>query len=233
MKHTALHLIAVIILLFSSAGRASAQFKFLQRLFEPSIFRVTDELRKYIRTELPPVTHDRSEEIHHIDMIYVKAMELSHKEVSVALLASAVAVLNRTDFKPTFPLLGSVVIPLPSENSADAAQRIAKLPRYFLSDSPQDKWGDSPKLVHFFGSAYLTYETGTKNLPDAIGKWIEEGEATFKLDSLGQQRDVFINRLGQEFGDALSEGRDVLPSDFLSTEVLKSQYDKIRFGSGN
>lgn len=233
MKYNPLRLVAAIVFLLSSAGQASAQFKFIQRLFEPPIFRVTDELRKYIRTELPPVTHDRDEELHHVDMIYVKAMELSHKQVSIALLAAAIAVLNRTDIKPTFPLIGSVVIPLPSEDSVGAALRIPKLPRYFLTDSPQDKWGDSPKLVHFFGSAYLTYETGTRNLPDAIGKWIEEGEATFKLDSLGQQRDVFINRLGQEFGDALSKGREALPSDFLRTEVLKSQYDKIRFGSGN
>ncbi len=220
-------------MLFSFVGQASAQFEFLKKIFEPRIFRVTEELRTYIRTELPPVSHDREKELHHIDLIYLRALELSNRQVSTALLATSLAVLNRTDIKPTFPLIGMIEIPLPSEDSADAILRIDKLPRYFLTDSPQDKWGDSPKLVHFFGSAYLTYETGAKILPDAIGKWIEEGEATFRLDSLGQQRDVFINRLGQEFGNALSEGRTVLPSDFLRSKILKSQYDKIRFGSGN
>jgi len=154
-------------------------------------------------------------------MIFAKGMELSNNDPGTGLLAISLAVLNRTNFKPSFPLIGAVTLPLPSEDSVDASLRINNLPRYFLKDSPQDKWGDSAKLVHFFGSAYLTYETGTRKLPDAIGVWIEEGEATFKLDSLGQRRDIFINRLGQQFGKALSEGREVLPSDYLKAEYIK------------
>lgn len=154
-------------------------------------------------------------------MIFAKGMELSNNDLGTGLLAISLAVLNRTNFEPTFPLIGRVKLPLPSEDSANARARIDKLPRFFFKDSPQDKWGDSPKLVHFFGSAYLTYETGTKKLPDAIGVWIEEGESTFKLDSLGQQRDIFINRLGQQFENALGEGREVLPSDYLNAEFLK------------
>ncbi|MFZ1082482.1 MAG: hypothetical protein WAO19_11230 [Candidatus Kryptoniota bacterium] len=156
-------------------------------------------------------------------------MKLSNNKVSTALLAISFAVLNRTYIKPTFPLIGVVRLPLPAEDSAEAVSRIRKLPRYFFNDSPRDKWGDSAKLVHFFGSAFLTYETGTRKLPDEIGIWVEEGEVAFRLDSVAQQRDVFINRLGQQFGDALSEGREVLPSDFLRAEMLKSQITKIHF----
>lgn len=187
----------------------------------PNVVQVIDKLREYIRKDLPKVSHDRDEELKHVDLIFAKGMEFSDNELGTALLAISLAVLNRRDFKPTFPLIGAVKIPLPSEDSAIASLRINNLPRYFLNDSPQDKWGDSAKLVHFFGSAYLTYETGTRKVPDAIGVWIEQGEATFKLDSLGQQRDIFINRLGQQFGNAVSEGREVLPSDFLNAEYLK------------
>lgn len=209
------------LLLLSSAGKASAQFKFLEKLFEPKIVSVTQELRAYIRKDLPPVTHDRQEELHHIDMIFLKAMELSNRQISTALLATSIAVLNRTDIRPTFPILGIITIPLPAEDSADAMARIDKLPRYIFPDSPQGKWGDSDKLVHFFGSAYLTYETGAPPIPDAIGKFVENGEVALKLDTAADPRDVFANRLGQEFGQALSDGRNVLPSDFLSAKYIK------------
>ena len=199
-------------------------------MFEPDVLRVTDELRDYIRSnEFPEVSHDRNTELKHVDMLFEKGVEFSHHDMRTALLAISFAVLNRTYIKPTFPLIGTVRLPLPSEDSVNAAVRIRKLPRYFFNDSPPDKWGDSAKLVHFFGSAYLTYETGTRKIPDEIGIWVEEGEAAFKLDSLGQQRDVYINRLGQRFGDALSKGNKVVPLDFLKAEILKNQYSKIHF----
>jgi hypothetical protein len=148
-------------------------------------------------------------------------MELSNDQISTALLAASIALLNRTDITPTIPLLGIVKLPLPAEDSADAIARIDKLPRYIFPDSPQDKWGDSDKLVHFFGSAYLTYETGARPIPEAIGQFVEKGEVALKLDTAADPRDVFTNRLGQEFGRALSDGRNVLPSDFLSSKYVR------------
>ncbi len=213
--------LVLFLLLTSLAGRADAQVDFIGKLFEPKIFRVTNDLRAYIRNDLQPVTHDRQDELRDVDLIFMKAMDLSGKEISTALLASSFAVLNRTDIRPSLPLLGVVILPLPAEDSVDSRERIAKLPRYFFPDSPPDKWGDSDKLVHFFGSAYLTYETGTRKLPDAIGKLIENGEVALKLDSVTDPRDVFANRLGQQFGYALSDGRDVVPSDFLSAKFIK------------
>ncbi len=193
----------------------------LKKIFEPDIFKATEQLREYIRNELPHVTHERAEELKHVDLIFAKSMEISNKKVSTALLAASFAVLNRTDIKPTLPLLGVVKLPLPAEDSADAVFRLQKLPRYIFADSPQNKWGDSDKLVHFFGSAYMAYETGTKRLPDAIGNLIEDGEVTFKLDTAADPRDLFANRLGQDFGAALSDGRDVLPSDFLNAMYIR------------
>ena len=223
MKIRVYHLAFLVITILLFNGKASAQFEFLDKLFAPKIVTVTQELRNYIRITLPPVTHNREEELHHIDMLYLKAMELSNNQISTALLATSIAVLNRTDITPTIPLLGIVKLPLPAEDSADAVARINKLPRYIYPDSPQDKWGDSDKLVHFFGSAYLTYETGARPIPDAIGKFVEKGEVALKLDTAADPRDVFTNRLGQEFGRALSDGRNVLPSDFLSSMYIKEQ----------
>jgi hypothetical protein len=217
-----------VLLAMSPRGSAYAQLNILKRVFEPQVFQVTDELRDYIRgTEFPEVSRDRNEELSHIDMLFAKGMELSNDKMSTALLAISFAVLNRTYIEPTFPLVGIIRLPLPADDSSRAVSRIRKLPRYFFNDSPRDRWGDSAKLVHFFGSAYLTYETGTKKIPDAIGIWVEEGEVAFKLDSIAQQRDVFIDRLGQEFGDALRRGREVLPSDFLKAEILRTQIKKI------
>lgn len=221
MKLHLRHLVLLVAVLLAFSESASAQFKFLDRLFEPKFVRVTQDLRSYIRDDLPAVTHNREEELHHIDMIYLKAMQLSGDEISTALFAASIAVLNRTYIQPTFPLLGVVTLPLPAEDSADAVARINKLPRYIYPDSPQDKWGDSDKLVHFFGSAYLTYETGARPIPDAIGKFVENGEVALKLDTAADPRDVFTNRLGQEFGRALSDGRNVLPSDYLSAKYIR------------
>lgn len=194
------------------------------------MFQVTEELRDYIRSDrFPQVSRNRNQELSHIDLLFTKGMELSNNNMNTALLAISFAVLNRTYIRPTFPLIGIVRLPLPAEDSMDAVPRIRKLPRYFFNDSPRDKWGDSAKLVHFFGSAYLTYATLTKKFPDAVGIWVEEGEVAFKLDSIAQQRDVFIDRLGQDFGAALSKGREVLPSDFLKTKILRSQVTRINF----
>ncbi|MCL4510868.1 MAG: hypothetical protein M1470_07350 [Bacteroidetes bacterium] len=221
MKSIITRFVVPIFLLLIFVGKTSAQVDFLKKMFEPEVFQVTEKLRRYIENELPPVTHDRTAEMKDIDLIFAKGMELSKKQVGTALLAISFAVLNRTDIKPTFPLLGIITLPLPAEDSADAVARINKLPRYIFPDSPQNKWGDSDKLVHFFGSAYLTYETGTKKLPDVIGNLIEQGEVAFKLDTAADPRDVFTNRLGQQFGAALNDGRDVLPSDFLSATYIK------------
>lgn len=221
MKYRALQLPAIILLLFTSAGQASAQFKFIENLFQPKISRVVKGLRSYIKTDLPSPSYNREKELHHIDMIFEKAMQLSKNDISTALLGASIAVLNRTVIKPTFPLLGIVTIPLPTEDSTDAVRRFDKLPRYFFPDSPHDKWGDSDKLVHFFGSAYLTYETGARPIPDAIGKFVESGEVALKLDTAADPRDVFANRLGQEFGRALSDGKKVIPSDYLSARYVK------------
>lgn len=221
MKTSARRLLLPLLILTLLTGSASAQSNIFSKLFEPKILEVTNKLRAFIRDDLPAPTHDRSEELKHIDMIFLKSMELANKQISTALLACSIAVLNRTDIKPTLPILGIITLPLPAEDSAEAVARINKLPRYFLSDSPQDGLGDSDKLVHFFGSAYLTYETGTSMLPDAIGKLIEQGEVAFKLDTAADPRDVFANRLGQHFGAALSNGRDVIPSDFLRAKYIK------------
>ncbi|MCL5268823.1 MAG: hypothetical protein M1469_12100 [Bacteroidetes bacterium] len=221
MKSTLSRTVLPFLLLISLAGSASAQIEIITRFFEPKVFRVTNDLRAYIRNDLPPVSYNREDELKHIDLIFMKAMELSGKEISTALLASSFAVLNRTDIHPVVPLLGIVTLPLPAEDSSDAIKRIGKLPRYIFPDSPYDKRGDSDKLVHFFGSAYLTYETGTKKLPDAIGNLIEKGEVALKLDSASDPRDVFANRLGQQFGYALSDGRNVVPSDFLLAKYIK------------
>lgn len=221
MKYHQLQFLAIAVLLLSSAGQASAQFKFIENLFQPRISRVVNDLRTYIRTELPPVSYDREEELHHIDMIFEKAMQVSKNDIGTALLGASIAVLNRTDIKPTFPLLGIITLPLPAEDSADAVKRFDKLPRYFFPDSPHDKWGDSDKLVHFFGSAYLTYETGARPIPDAIGKFVESGEVALRLDTAADPRDVFANRLGQEFGRALSDGKTVIPSDYLSAKYIR------------
>ncbi len=214
---------------FLSAS-ANAQLNVIKKEFVPEVLQVTEGLRDYIRgNEFPGVSHDRNEELKHVDLLFTKGMELSNNKIGTVLFAISFAVLNRTYIEPSFPLIGIVRLPLPAENSADAISRIRKPPRFFFDDSPRDKWGDSAKLVHFFGSAYLTYVTGTRKIPDAVGVWIEEGEETFKLDSLGQKRDIFINRLGQRFGAALSEGREVLPSDFLRAEILRTQVAKINF----
>ncbi len=206
----------LVILALAPATRGLAQCSMLGRIIEPRLLRVTDEMREYIRSDsFPAASRDEGSELRHIDMLFEKGMEISRNNVNTALLAISIAVLNRTSFEPKFPMIGRVRIPLPAEDSTDAASRIRKLPRYFFGDSPKDKWGDSAKLVHFFGSAYLTYVTGARIIPDEVGVWIEEGETAFRLDSLDQKRDVFINRLGQRFGQALSEGRNVLPSDFL------------------
>lgn len=210
-----------MLLIVAITGNQASSQTIFERLFIPRFVRVTNQLRSYIEKEMPGPTFHVQSELAHVDSIYIKALGYSEGDIATALFSASVAVLNRTDIRPTFPLLGVIRLPLPSEDSLDAEKRISHLPRYFLSDSPHDKWGDSDKLAHFFGSAYLAYVTGTKFIPDVLGNTVEKGEVAFKLDASADPRDVFANRLGQNFGTILRENMDVLPSDFLRARFIK------------
>ncbi|MGC8595998.1 MAG: hypothetical protein ACP5MI_10410 [Candidatus Kryptoniota bacterium] len=207
--------------MLSTTGNSAFSQSIFQRLFIPRFVSVTAQLRAYIENEMHPPVFQIQTELADIDSIYIRALQLSEGDIATALFSSSMAVLNRTDIKPTFPLIGVIKLPLPSEDSADAAKRISHLPEYFFQDSPHDKWGDSDKLAHFFGSAYLAYTTGTKFIPDILGNAVETGEVALKLDTAADPRDVFANRLGQNFGKMLRKNEEVLPSDFLRTRFVR------------
>lgn len=218
MKKITVFLISFILTPFGQIALSQSIF---QRLFVPRFVTVTSQLRAYIENDIPPPSFQIQTELANVDSIYIMALHLSEGDIGTALFCASVAVLNRTDIKPTFPLIGMIKLPLPSEDSIDAEKRISRIPRYIFEDSPHDKWGDSDKLTHFFGSAYLAYMTGTKFIPDFLGNAVETGEVALKLDSSADPRDVFANRLGQKFGTMLRKNIEVLPSDFLRARYIK------------
>ncbi len=105
-----------------------------------------------------------------------------------------------------------------------SSARLECVRRAFMQHSYQTAEGQTGRQCEagaFLRLGFLNIRHMRRGVPVAFGVLIEEGEAAFKQDSLGQNRDVFINRLGQHFGQALRNGRAVLPSDFLRLQYLR------------
>jgi hypothetical protein len=150
-----------------------------------------------------------------IDAIFDRAMIIAGGEKSHALFIATMAVMDHFRLGIRIPLLGVLSLPLTTESKEKFNQRSKNLPRRVLGDKKLKRIRDEDKLQHFFGSAYLTYVTGSKFLANAAGNFVEWGEERFIIGGAWDERDRAANRLGQEFGIRLLSGEDVLPSDVL------------------
>ena len=70
---------------------------------------------------------------------------------------------------------------------------------YFLIH-PEIDYGDKDKLAHFFGSAFLSYESTIFDLGKLIGYFVEAFEESFKVQSTVDLRDLDVNEYGRLFG---------------------------------
>jgi hypothetical protein len=95
------------------------------------------------------------------------------------------------------------------------------LPKNLFFDSPQNNFGDKDKLAHFFGSAFLSYESKFFDLGKLIGYFVEAFEESFKVQSSVDIRDLDVNEYGRFFGELLKENDNLLPSQIFLLRSIR------------
>ncbi|MFZ1517858.1 MAG: hypothetical protein WAU11_03740 [Ignavibacteriaceae bacterium] len=150
------------------------------------------------------------------DSIFVEATKFSDGNIGDALLGLMLATVPYREVPIQLPILNTIVYyPLVSADGQIFLAKNDNLPRYLFFDSPQNKYGDKDKLAHFFGSAFLSYESNIFDLGKLIGYFVEAFEESFKVQSSVDVRDLDVNQYGRMFGEILKEDKTVLPSQII------------------
>uniref|UniRef100_A0A832DKV4 Uncharacterized protein n=1 Tax=Ignavibacterium album TaxID=591197 RepID=A0A832DKV4_9BACT len=151
-----------------------------------------------------------------VDSIYLKALEINYKDYSETLLSLMFATVPYREVPIKLPLFNVIVnYPLISADEDIFNKKNDNLPRYFFIDTPENNYGDLDKLAHFFGSAFLSYESNIFDLGELIGYFVEAFEESFKVQSNIDYRDIDVNYYGRLFGKLLKKDKTILPSQIL------------------
>ncbi|HEX9253571.1 MAG TPA: hypothetical protein VF870_15100 [Ignavibacteriaceae bacterium] len=156
------------------------------------------------------------------DSIFVEAINFTHGNVSEALLALMLATVPYREVPVQIPLINSILnYPLTSADEETFLKKNNNLPRNLFFDTPQNNYGDKDKLAHFFGSAFLSYESNFFDLGKLIGYFVEAFEESFKVQSSVDIRDLDVNDYGRLFGDLLKENNNLLPSQIFLIRSIR------------
>lgn len=151
-----------------------------------------------------------------VDSLYQKALEINNYDYGEALLSLMFATVPYREVPIKFPLLNIIIYyPLISADEETFLKKNENLPRFLFIDTPQNNYGDLDKLAHFFGSAFLSYESNIFDLGELIGYFVEAFEESFKVQSEIDYRDIDVNYYGRLFGKLLKKDKTVLPSQVL------------------
>lgn len=161
-----------------------------------------------------------------VDTLFHRAVKYRHNDYSEALLSLTLATVPYKEVPIVIPLLGIIIqYPLTSANDSVFIIKNKNLPAQLFFDTPQNKFGDKDKLAHFFGSAFLAYNSSIFDLGDLIGYFVEVFEEEFKVQSVIDNRDLMTNKLGYMFGTYLKRNKDVQPSNaFLLRTLFYTRY---------
>ena len=156
------------------------------------------------------------------DSIFKVAVKSTDGDISDALLALMLATVPYREVPIQIPLINSIVLyPLTSADEETFLRKNNNLPRYLFFDTPPNNYGDKDKLAHFFGSAFLSYESNIFDLGKLIGYFVEAFEESFKVQSSVDLRDLDVNGYGRLFGTLLKENDKLLPSQILLLRSLR------------
>ena len=183
----------------------------------PKIFADTWALRDYIKSEDFRTFRARWGDRYAVDAIFDAAVRLCWNNHGLALLISCAATLDHRRVGVTVPLLGSLIwLPLTSEFEEEFEGRLEMLPCSIYADTGPDGC-DRDKLQHFFGSAFVSFVSESRESAQRVGDFVEWGEEEFIVGGATDPRDLRANHQGQMFGLALLRDPLCRPSAFLVT----------------
>lgn len=156
-----------------------------------------------------------------IDSLFSETVKFFNGDISEALLALTFGTLSFDEMPLSIPVINlKTAIKLPVGPPSLFNKKYNAVPGYIFFDSSPNGYGDKDKVAHFFGSAYLAYSERVLNISKFMGILVELFEESFKVQGKIDNKDIIADNLGELFGDALKENKDVKPSNALSVYLL-------------
>lgn len=189
--------------------------------------KTVNHLSEFIASDYFSKIHRTSGDLALVDTLFKRAVDYRQNDISEALLSLTFAVIPYKNVPIQFPLLHTIVqYPLISAEDSVFLLKNKNLPKKLYFDTPDDNFGDKDKLAHFFGSAFLAYNSSIFDLGDLIGYFVEVFEEEFKVQSVIDNRDLMTNKLGYIFGTYLKKDKKIQPSDaFLLRTLFYVRYN--------
>lgn len=154
-----------------------------------------------------------------IDSLYVNALRINDNDISETLVSLTFATLPYHEVPLKLPIINvTFYYKLIAPPDSLYFKKNQQLPTQIFTDSPKNSFGDKDKLAHFFGAAFLSYNSPLFDLTDIIGYFVEAFEESFKVEGGFDVRDIRVNNLGKAFGKALDKNKRTLPSEILNIQ---------------
>lgn len=184
-----------------------------------STFERVDSLTKFIASDYFFSLKNHCGDIDLVDTIYLHSLKINDGDISEALLIAVFATIPYKVIPITLPFFKIPIdIPLVSSDSILYLKKNSNLPKKLLYDSPAGEHGDKDKIAHFFGNAFLEFNSRVMDLTDAIGYFVEVFEEEFIGQTKIDFRDLRANKLGKMFGKELKNNSSALPSIYFKNE---------------
>ena len=189
---------------------------------QSNLSKVVNHISQFLASERFIEIRKSKNDLAATDSIFIEAVNHCNGNISDALLALMFATVPYREVPIQIPLIKAIVsYPLTSADEETFLKKNENLPRYLFFDTPQNDYGDKDKLAHFFGSAYLSYESNIFDLGKLIGYFVEAFEESFKVQSSVDLRDLDVNDYGRLFGNLLKENDKLLPSKIFLLRSLR------------
>ena len=209
-----LKLLVISISIFFAANELFAQ--------QSDLSKSVNQISDFIASERFIKIRNECNDLASTDSIFNETVKITDGDVSDALLALMFATVPYREVPIQIPILGSwIYYPLISADEKTFLKKNDNLPRYLFFDTPQNDYGDKDKLAHFFGSAFLSYESNIFDLGKLIGYFVEAFEESFNVQSSVDARDLDVNDYGRLFGRLLKENKDLQPSQIFLIRSLR------------
>ncbi len=188
---------------------------------QSQLSRNVNHLSEFIASDYFLSLNENHYELELVDSIYLHALHYHNYQFSETLLSLTFATIPYKVVPIKIPLFGWIVnYPLIAHNDSVFHKKNENLPKYLLYDSPQTDYGDKDKLAHFFGNAFIAYNSPIFDFGLVIGYFVEVFEEKFKVQSKIDERDLYVNYLGNLFGKELLKNKGIMPSRFFLIPVL-------------
>ncbi len=189
---------------------------------QSNLSKAVNHISEFIASEKFIEIRNNYNDLASTDSLYNEALKITNGNISDALFALMFATVPYREVPIQIPILGfKVYYPLISADEQTFLKKNENLPRYLFFDTPQNDYGDKDKLAHFFGSAYLSYESSIFDLGKLIGYFVEVFEESFYIQSGIDARDLDVNDYGRLFGTLLKDNKTFKPSQILLLRSLK------------